>query len=251
MEDAASWLADHVDDLPELRPVLVTPSGVTVVGFSSAGETALAWWERLRDAHAVTGLWPLLIDDETPEYLAERSYAPPDPMDSPGRADSLDGAAILAQRGERNLRIYGDEIAEKIRAELRGNGTWPADPVRRGFDLPTVLRTMTVALIPATTGWQVPAVLEYGGWNDYPVPDKHAAILRHWHQRHGADLVVMTGTTVELAVAHPPSTRPDALALAWEYMSYNDGRGDYYRSSTLTDLAASLLGAAVLLAWWD
>ncbi len=84
-----------------------------------------------------------------------------------------------------------------------------------------------------------------------PRPAEHGAILRYFEQRYGAELVVLTGTTAEFAVSRPPTTRPDAIALAWEYRNYNDGEYDYYMAETLTDLAASLLGTNEWRAWWD
>jgi hypothetical protein len=65
--------------------------------------------------------------------------------------------------------------------------------------------------------------LHCGGWNEYPTPAEHAAILRTWESRYGAELVVLTGATAEFAVARPPRTKAEALVLAWEYFVYNDG----------------------------
>ena len=51
--------------------------------------------------------------------------------------------------------------------------------------------------------------------------------------------------------APAPRTRPQALALAWEYFVYNDGYYDYYGADDITQLAAGLLGADTWIAWWD
>ncbi|MEC3981239.1 DUF4253 domain-containing protein [Amycolatopsis sp. H20-H5] len=230
--------------VPAARPVLDTPGSGTILGFPAAGAQAVAWWRRLRDAHPETGLWPLLIDEDTPARVAAcPSEIPAD--DLPG------GAEILAQRGEARMCSYSDALAEEIRAERRGEGLWPTEPVRPGFRLAAGPSEVTVALVPAEAGWRVPEVLGYGGWNDYPDPAEHAAILRHWHGRYGAEPVAMTGDSVELSLARPPRTRLDALALAWEYRAYNDGEYDFYFADTLTELAAALLDAEVLLARWE
>ncbi|MCO8275048.1 DUF4253 domain-containing protein [Actinoplanes sp. TRM 88003] len=60
--------------------------------------------------------------------------------------------------------------------------------------------------------------------------------MRYRHDRYGADLVSMTGTTTEFAVSRPPRTHPDALQLAWQYKAYNDGYYDFYFADNLTDL---------------
>jgi hypothetical protein len=108
-----------------------------------------------------------------------------------------------------------------------------------------------VALVPVVSPWQVPLALHYGGWNEYPTPAEHAAILRYFHTRYGAELVAMTATTAEFTVGRPPANRLDAVQLAWEYRNYNDGEYDFYFADTLTDLAASLQGTTVWRAWWD
>lgn len=240
--------------MPPTRPLFITPSKIEVFGFPAAGDDALRWSERLRRAHRETGLWPLLMDDEAPEYLTD-SYADATVTWSPADADQIDGAAVLAERGVRSLSSGSPEYAAVLRAELAGQGAWPAEPERRGFGLPygwnDEPNEVTVALVPAAEPWLVPVTLQYGSWNDYPDPAEHAAIMRYWHGRYGAEPVVWTGTTVEYAVARPPSTRADAIALAWEYRQYNDGEYDNYYADSLTDLAASLLNAPVWRMWWD
>ncbi|BCJ47166.1 hypothetical protein GCM10010168_72450 [Actinoplanes ianthinogenes] len=222
-------------DLPPTVPLFTTPSGVEVVGFPAAGDDALRWWERLRAEYPASGLWPLLMEEDTPEYLADSyTYATVD--ESLAQAYALDGSKLL-------VPDFVDE------------GEWPSEPERPGFGLPYFRSgqpaQVTVALVPAAEPWLVPVVLHYGGWNKYPSPGEHAAIMRYWQERYGAELVVLTGTTVEYAVARPPLTRPDALALAGRYRAYNDGEYDLYGAEHLTDLAAGLLGAQVWRMWWD
>jgi hypothetical protein len=242
-----------VFDVPATEPLFGTPTGAEVIGFQSAGDEALRWSERLREAYAESGLWPLLMEADTPEYLAN-SYTYATVAESLAQAHALDGAELLAEDGERELRRYPADYAATIRAELAGAGEWPEEPERPGFGLPYSWgqpEKVTVALVPAAAPWLVPVTLHYGGWNKYPAPAEHAAIMRYWHQRYGAEPVVWTGTTVQYAVARPPTSRPDALALAWEYRLYNDGEYDLYRADSLTDLAAGLLNAPVWRMWWD
>jgi hypothetical protein len=247
---------DHhgrVVDLPAAEPLFVTPSGVEITGFRSAGDAALRRWERLRQAYPECGLWPLVMEADTPDYLAE-PYAYATVAESLARAHTLDGAEVLAEDGERELRGYPADYAATIRAELAGAGVWPDEPERPGFGLPSSWgrpEEVMVVLVPVAAPWLVPVTLHYGGWNKYPAPAEHAAIMRYWHQRYGAEPVVWTGTTLQYAVARPPTVRSDALALAWEYRLYNDGEYDLYRADCLTDLAAGLLDAPVWRMWWD
>jgi hypothetical protein len=108
-----------------------------------------------------------------------------------------------------------------------------------------------VALVPARNGWQLLAVLGYGDREYFPPAAEHSAILRHWHDRYGAELVCMTGTTAEMALTRPPRTRPDALAFAWEDASYCQNSHAVYAVDDLAGLAASLIDAEVVVAWWD
>ena len=139
-------------DTPPTRPLFVTPSGIEVVGFPAEGEAALRWWERLRLAHPESGLWPLRMDDETPEYLTE-SFTRSRKVWSPADARALDGAAVLAGWGERYLRTGPPSYAVTLRAELAGDGVWPEEPQRCGFGLPYdgngQPMEVTVALVPA------------------------------------------------------------------------------------------------------
>lgn len=99
---------------------------------------------------------------------------------------------------------------------------------------------MLVALVEAEHGWQVPTLLAYGDRNECPPPAVHGAVLRHWHQRYGAELVCLERSALELLVARPPRTEMEALAFAWEYATYSDGM-DLYQADAIPDLAASLI----------
>jgi hypothetical protein len=240
-------------DVPATESLFVTPSGAEIVGFASEGDEALDWCARLRAEHPATGLWPLVMETDSPEYLAD-SYTYATPAESLAEAVTLDGAALFAEAGERDLRDAPAEYTAAVRAELACVGTWPEEPERPGFGLPYSWgrpEKVFVALVPAAEPWLVPVTLHYGGWNKYPSPAEHAAIMRHWHQRYGAVPVVWTGTTLQYAVARPPATKAEALALAWEYRLYNDGEYDLYRAETLLDLAGGLLNAPVWRMWWD
>ncbi|MDI6103639.1 DUF4253 domain-containing protein [Actinoplanes sp. NEAU-A12] len=240
-------------DTPPTQPLFVTPTGAEVIGFQAEGDEALRWWEQLRLAHPESGLWPLLMDADAPEQLTE-SYPSNGQVWSAADAQALNGAALLAERGERYLSTSSPSYAAELRAELAGEGVWPEKPERPGFGLPYGWdgepTEVTVALVPATAPWLVPVTLQHSVFWE-PDPAEHSAIMRYWHGRYGAEPVVWTDTTLEYAVARPPTTPPHALALAWEYRQYNDGEFDYYRAATLTELAAGLMNAPVWRVWWD
>jgi hypothetical protein len=175
------------------------------------------------------------------------SQQPPDE----DAAQLLDGGELLASWVQTRLNSYSADYAGTLRAELRGEGDWRERPGRPGFGLPTGTEPVVVALVRVEASWQVPLALQYGGWNGYPAPAEHAAILQYFHERYGVELVALTATTAEFAVSRPPIERLDVVRLAWEYRTYNDGEYDYYLADTLTDLAVSLQGALVWRVWWD
>ncbi|MFG2003068.1 DUF4253 domain-containing protein [Spirillospora sp. NPDC048911] len=217
--------------VPELRPL---PGAVTVAGFASGGAEALAWWYRLRAVHGHTGLWPVLTD----------GVALPggDPAARLAEAAELDGAEVLNPSGD----TY----------ELLDDMPWPDEPHRLdGFGFPYLRdggpAPVTVALVEAEHGWQVPALLNYGGFNDCPPPAVHGAVLRHWHEHYGAELVCLERSALELLLSRPPQTRAEALAFAWEYTAYCADGADLYQAEELPELAGSLLNAEVVRFWWD
>jgi Domain of unknown function (DUF4253) len=73
-----------------------------------------------------------------------------------------------------------------------------------------------IILYPTPHSWQVFAYHPYGGWNDCPWPDEQLAMHRHWHEQHGAELVLMNGDWYELYVPRPPRTRREAIRLVNE-----------------------------------
>jgi Domain of unknown function (DUF4253) len=262
-DDLAGRLAVLGIDVPTLEPVAGVAAGVTVLGFSAAGEEALAWWRTLRAVSEDTGYWPVLIESDRPISLAQSSTSDGDPGNSDPEADAATGpAGRLARAAELDaaeiLNPGGatlDSLGDEQRRELLE--AWPDEPYRIDrFSLPFSRtdqpKPVLVALVAAEHGWQVPALLDHGGWNLCPEPAAHSAVLRYWHDRYGADLVCMSYSSIELAMTRPPRTRSAALALAWEYASYcYDSTDAVYQADDLASLAASLIDAEVMLAWWD
>ncbi|HZM77050.1 MAG TPA: DUF4253 domain-containing protein [Candidatus Limnocylindrales bacterium] len=228
--DAPARLASLGITVPDLE--MLGPQGFP--GFESEGEEALNWWRRLRAAATAAGWWPLLLDHD---------------------ATALDGCEPA---GGGEFPPIDDPIPDVVAKELE---RWP-EPAAGGargygFHLPFERWTqepkpVMVVLLPTAHGWEVPRLIGYGGWNRCPPPDMHAAILKRWHNKHGADLVCLTRTGLELGLARPPRTREEALSLAWDYASYcYDGVDAIYQADSLAELAAGLIDAGVVYCWWD
>jgi hypothetical protein len=246
IDDLAGRLAAEGVDTPELDPLPLAP-GVTAVGFPAQGDEALAWWRRLRAVNERTGCWPVLIPS-VDEAVRASGAAPTEPAQRLARAAELDAVEFLNPKGA------FESLDERLRHDMLAR--WPEEPHRIDeFGLPYLPNGLPapvlVALVAAEHGWQLPALLDYGNWNDCPEPAIHSAVQRYWHHRYGAELVCMSATGLELALSRPPRTGPEALALAWEYPTYCLDGMDLYDAEDVPDLAACLIDATVVRFWWD
>lgn len=75
--------------------------------------------------------------------------------------------------------------------------------------------TQALLLMPTANGWEIPAYLNWyaaSRGNSQSV----VALLREWHQHHGAELVAHYGTMLHFAVQQRPRTAEEAYRLAWQ-----------------------------------
>ncbi|MEA2575930.1 MAG: hypothetical protein QOH93_3228 [Chloroflexia bacterium] len=112
------------------------------------------------------------------------------------------------------------------------------------------LPTVRMALVPTVAGWEVPAYLKFGAWNDCPSPQEHVAVLKHWHARYGSQVVGLTHDVLEVGVTRPPNSKLSAFNLAREQYGYCADIVDQGDGGILS-LAATLLDASVWYFWWD
>lgn len=143
----------------------------------------------------------------------------------------------LEKRGDLHTRHYG--VTAKLPESSRKASFHflKADSLRLGF-------------VPTTESWHCPLVLGFGGWNDCPEAEIHAALARRWEADYGAHLVALTGSVLEYRVERPPDTAQAALELAQQHFAYCS---DIVTQGTedLQNLAASLWGAGCWFFWWD
>lgn len=161
-------------------------------------------------------------------------------------AKQIDPQSWFSERTEADADYYEEK-----------RGDWPEDAqpnttILGHMDLLTKKphREVAIALIPTGDSWKVPCYLKFGGWNECPFPAEHAAVMRRWQAKYGAEVVTITQDTVEMRVEHPPMSRDEALALAREQFVYC---ADIVSQGTQTidALAASLLDAPTWFFWWD
>ncbi|HEX2731146.1 MAG TPA: DUF4253 domain-containing protein [Polyangiaceae bacterium] len=110
--------------------------------------------------------------------------------------------------------------------------------------------TVNLLLVPVQASWQVPIVLNFGGFNDCPTPAELGALLRHWDCGYGAQPVSIgsqhSADTLGLLVERPPMDRFGALGLAKELYVSAD-----FEMLSPAQVAAHLLGVGAWTLWWD
>lgn len=224
------------------------------------GDAALAGVRKMMAITAVTGYSPVIAG--SPEDLRLRD---PDPLPTANQIDDTLARASRVRLPEWFTRRHEERLAdfrefnegEDASHFFAQEGSWPAGirpstSLSSAFDIlkRTPLAKLVCLLIPTTQPWQTPAYLGFGGWNECPEDSVQCAVFKYWHERCGADIVVMTHDVVETLVARPPSTREDAMALAreqYEFCSDIVEQG----TETLSKLAAGLLNGPHWFFWWD
>jgi hypothetical protein len=222
--------------------VLASPPEGPLRGVQVPARVAFAAWTALREAVPRTGAWPIVIGNEPQLAQLDRDAEPVDGILE--NATSIDLQAWAAQ-----------EVATDPERFQAPSAPWPETVEHAtSFHVLQYLAKRTepavIALVPTTLPHEVPAYLRFGGWNACPSAEVHVALFRTWHERFGAEPVVMAGDTVELLVRNPVAAREEALALAQlQYVYCNDIVDQGVES--IEALAATLLGDPRWFFWWD
>ncbi len=224
-------------------------------GISVAGARAIEAWEILRDAAGDTGRWPIIVGTPAAaESLAAHSeFASQTTRTVLREAKSIDLEAWFARRARSAPEVY--EIVET--AALDGD-EWLRDPpvvadrlvAHRDVATMEPLEKVAILLVPCEESWRVPAILRFGGWNECPPPEVHTALLYHWSQRYGAEVVGVTPRSLELRCSRPPPDRFEAMGLAMLQFRYCPGIV-HQGVGRIEALAAVLVGRESWYFWWD
>lgn len=220
------------------------------------GVEALDTWRSLRDRHARTALWPVILgsDDRVVDQLTWRlemmsRNAPgiPGPDDVPDASELLvtwlgDVADddFLADVPRHLTRLVED--AATIRPRLLA---------RPDEDVVTAIEgsPVTVALVPAEAGWEVPALLAWAGAErDHIGGPEHLSVLQLWNEAYGAELVSLGLEQMELLVERPPEDAREAFELAVQHYAYCPALMDHL-APAIGALAATRFGRHWLFDW--
>lgn len=213
------------------------------------GRTAVADWQRLRDAWRPAGFCPVVLGDATNVSAVFTNYS----------ANERTTAEILASAGTRSAAQFfaGRQSGETDQPSFDDEGNWPfRAPKSADFTIHRDLFTgktkdiVFIARLPTTTAAEIPALLKFGHGDEGPSAADHVSVLRHWDETYGVEIFGLTSDRLECRVARPPATRQNAMTLAREqYLYCNDivEQG----TESLPILAATLIHASNWYFWWD
>jgi hypothetical protein len=202
------------------------------------------WFERFRRDHTIAPfrLGPETIRADAAANVAEAERVPPTPWGFRSRRRH-DGPPPPIGEPDAPLPASEPDLAELfsnegpfrcVRVSFGGND-WPFFPFLR------------VRLYPTAVPWEVFAYSPFGGWNDCPWPDEQLAMLRHWHERCGAEVVSVREDWYDLFVPHPPRTRPQAI----ELLRTHFGEERAFHVADGVDPVEALGRAHHWHFWWD
>ena len=223
--------------------------GVLYATSSVPGERAIEAWLALRAVCHAAGFWPVVAGAGE---LGATADGIPSPQTWLARARELDTDVWL--RLTREIAAVGDDDHDDDHDHDHDHDHEPR-PVE-GYEIPRdsetleFLPSVTIVLVPTTSGAEAPAYLQFGGFEDCPLPEVHVAMLARWHARWGAEVVGISQESIELRLETPLSDLEDARMVAEEIAIYcPDVIEQGYETVEL--LAQTLVGSTVWPLWWE
>ena len=220
------------------------------------GASALETWRQLRERHPRTGLWPILLGDDPQtidqltwrlEMLARSRPGIPDVEDVPPAQE-----LFVQWMGNPAEDDYLNDVprhlaklendAQAIRARLTERPDEAAVKAISGSPV-------TIALVPALGGWEVPALLAWSGAERLDIGGpEHLSVLHFWHDVYDADLVSLGLESMECLVGRAPDDARAAFELAVQQYAYCPALMDNLVPA-IGALAATLFGRHWIFDW--
>jgi hypothetical protein len=227
------------------RTVEINGVEVRCVGVSAAA--ALSEWQAHRANTGGTGLYPLIVIEETIESLEELGNGVVKPEDRVSAAEWLEQRQAQVEEMMEEDSLDG----EIIRGEFTPSEEGKPDEPQLLYDVNTGReQDLSILLVPCKSGAEAMEVIGYGGWNDCPEPAAHGAMMRRWFERYGAEPIALGPDTVECIVKRPPTSEKECMDLAWEQYLYC---ADVVEQGcdTVGNLAGLVQGCRFWFFWWD
>lgn len=251
MNKALAEILEACEATDARTEVLASPPGVDVIlAVSMPEERSFDRWQAMDARAGERGYVALGVgSDRDLNGLREQLALPvAQPFESfLTTAQSLDVAGWLSERESEVL----DDLEELPDGEWSEPGSRP----QAGFEFPfdevgNHLDPWWLVLVPAAERWMAALSLAYGGWNDCPGPEVHAALCRYWAETYGARLVGVGHDVLEFMVEAPPTERASAIALAKQHYLYCPDTVEQ-GTETISRLAANLMQRGTWHFWWD
>jgi hypothetical protein len=216
-----------------------------------AGTKAIDELHRLRADFPANGLYPVMIgnDEELGQVEEMAEFTEETPEEIIAAAETLDLREWITER-QAEAESYGYSEDEIL-------GSWPGEIAEKGSILlhADILSgqpkpKVNIRLVALTQAWHLPAHLKWGGWNECPTAEVQCAFFQRWEKAYGAQITGMSGDIVECLVTNPPTTKDEAMKLAWEQYWYC---ADIVEQGveTVSNLAATLINSPYWYFWWD
>lgn len=256
------------------------PSGRMITSDEGGGDVQTLWlsdvaapvelWPRLRNEHATSGLWPLLLDSRNPDDSEFRPWASgelfPERMSSP---ENHHPTELLATWWRHHVEIDDEDdmlsTDERLAVTAPFGRSWPGpaprlEPVTDPEEMADEYARAFAARCPQSRLGLVAAVrgadaLAASGW-DGPVnydndTAKYAAVVRDWERRFGARVVAVGSDTLHLSIAAPPICAHDALLVAAEHFAFCPDTIWQGAHPTLAAYAEHITDLNCWEFWWD
>lgn len=107
-----------------------------------------------------------------------------------------------------------------------------------------------LGVAPTGESWQVPAFVQFGGWNACPSPEEHCRVLHYWQEKYDAEIISLTHDVIECSVGKPPETEEECWELAWQQYAYCSDIVDQ-GVGKIGKLASGLRNSDYWYFWWD
>lgn len=240
-------------DLGRLEP-LFEPRRSNAYVLPCKGRNGPALWEGLRKQLPPHGYWPAVLGDDD-SLARHRGFAveaaAQSPSDIVAQAASIRVDKLLEQLRQGCLDPDNPDDSGPEDGEIFED----AEPVRAFSSCFNALSgkaypRVWIGMFPTVESCDIPAHLGFGDWNACPKPHEHVAVLKHWAERYGVELVTAASDIIELRAARRPATREEALSLAREQFYYCSDIVEQGVGSIAT-LAKLLMEGNFWFFWWD
>jgi len=214
------------------------------------GGDVLHLWTELRAIVHLTRLWPVIIGTKDDvDDLKERLS--PGYFDEVVTTESILNAAASISPSQ----WFADRPGNNSYYEIE-EGTWTDNALTNNVFIINIdtllgkpLDEVYMILVPTTEPWEVPAYLRFGWGNENPSPEEHVAVLKHWHDQYGAEVVSLKYAFLELRVTRPPDDRKRSMELAQEQFIYCPDNA--HELGDISALGSHLYRSRAWNFWWD